>query len=95
MANLYPQKTSRTCHKCGNFLILIKETVEHEEGQYSPVTTSIFECSDKLCDKDTKKETVIRVKLHKKQELMKKNRMKNIQISRKKAFLAKQIAFKG
>lgn len=85
----YPQTTTRKCHKCGNFLILVAKTTDQVEGQYFPVTTSIFQCSDVACDENTKKETVQRIQLLKDQETAKKKRLDNIRANRLKNMAAK------
>jgi len=71
----YPQLTSRKCHKCGNFLLLVDVQVEKVTKQYSPVTTSTYKCSDEKCQEESEKEMARFVKRRTDQEAAKEERM--------------------
>lgn len=65
-----------TCAHCGSKLIFVSEKTEKGEG-FFPITTVIYKCSDPTCQKDIDKKTVERIKLRKKQEKDKTDRLKN------------------
>jgi DNA-directed RNA polymerase subunit RPC12/RpoP len=66
----YPQETTRVCPECNNKILLVNRTVIIEEGQFNPVTTSYYECSNKECSDNFKK----REETRKAQELARKEK---------------------
>lgn len=65
-------------------LLLVGEEIDQGVGQYSPVTTSIYNCSNEVCQKEFDKKIAQRKKIHKEQELAKQKRIENMK-NRKKA----------
>lgn len=82
--NKYPILTSRICSECGSNLLLVEEKTEIVEDQLSPVTTSIFQCSDNKCKKEFDMRTALRMKLIKEQETARVKRIENIKLNRMK-----------
>ncbi len=58
----YPQVTSRVCPDCRSKILLVNRTTVLEEGQFNPVTTSFYECSNTGCRDDFKQREVMRQK---------------------------------
>lgn len=85
MSTTLPRLTSRTCHRCGSKLILVDQKIETIPGQYGPVTTSTYHCSDEECQKRIDKEIAKMQKQKEEKELANKNRQERITKSRKKA----------
>ncbi len=83
MNTLYPQLTSRKCSECGSFLILVDKKVETVEDQHLPVTTSIYQCSNKECQESTDKKTAERVKKYAEQEVARQNRLEKMKANRR------------
>jgi hypothetical protein len=81
----YPQKTSLKCHECGSYLLLVGQEIETGVGQYSPVTTSIYNCSNPECQADFEKKTAQRMKIHKEQEVAKQKRIEKMKNRKKVA----------
>lgn len=70
----YPQKTTRRCHRCGSFLLLVGVTVEKDPNQEHPITTSTYHCSDADCQKNAERDLARIVKKRKEQELASEER---------------------
>ena len=85
MNTTIPRLTSRKCHRCGNFLILSDEKTEKVEGQYGPVTTSTYTCSDPECQKQMDKEIAKMKKQKVEKEIANEKRLERINLSRKQA----------
>lgn len=66
----FPQETSRKCPECHSKILLVNQTVLLEDGQFNPVTTSYYECSNKECSDNFKK----REETRKAQELARKEK---------------------
>ena len=60
MTDKYPQPTNRICPDCKSKILLVNVTTTIEEGQFSPVTTSQYECSNKECSDAFKARQVVR-----------------------------------
>lgn len=88
MNNLYPQKTTRKCHECGSSLLLVEKRTETVDGQYAPVTTSIYKCSDIICQEEIDRKRAVRLQLIKEQELARQKRLENIKLNRMKSKIA-------
>lgn len=82
MNTTYPQKTTLRCRECGSFLLLIDKKTEVEEGQFAPVTTSIYHCSDAVCQEKIDNKTAQRIQAAHDQEEARKKRRENIQRNR-------------
>jgi hypothetical protein len=78
-----PQLTSRKCHKCGSPLLLVDQRTETVPGQYSPVTTSTYNCSNEDCQKSTDKELAQMAKKKEEKEVANQMRVERIAQSRK------------
>ncbi len=92
MNTTLPRLTSRTCHRCGSKLILVDEKIETVPGQYGPVTTSTYHCSDEECQKTIDKDIEKMKKQKEEKELANKKRQERITESRKKAKEQKEAA---
>lgn len=80
-----PRLTSRNCYKCGSKLILVDEVTETVVGQYGPITTSTYNCSNTECQKTTDKELAkMAIQKEEKEEAQRK-RLERITLSRKLA----------
>lgn len=80
-----PQKTSRKCHKCGSPLLLVDTFVEKVQGQYGDITTSIYNCSNPECKKETDAKIVELKSKKEEKEQLQKDRQQRIQESRVRA----------
>lgn len=68
----YPQATSRICPECHSKILLVNRTTTIEEGQFTSVTTSFYECSNTKCRDEFKEREVLR---RKKDEERKNNKI--------------------
>lgn len=92
MNTTLPRLTSRTCYKCGSKLLLIDERTESVPGQYSPITTTTYNCSDEECQKNTDKD-LAKMKIQKEEkEVAAQQRLERITLSRKLAKEKKEQA---
>ena len=62
------------CSHCGKRLIFVGKT--ETKDTFSKVVTTIYRCSDKLCQEGIDKRTKARIKLQKEQDFAKKARVK-------------------
>lgn len=85
MNTTLPRITSRKCHRCGNKLILVDQKTETVPGQYGPVTTSTYHCSDPECQKKIDKDIAKMKKQKVEKDEANKQRQERISESRKKA----------
>lgn len=85
MNTTIPRLTSRKCYKCGSQLILVDERTETVPGQYGPITTSTYNCSDPECQKSTDKEIAKMAVQKEEKEVANKKRLERITVSRKLA----------
>lgn len=88
----FPQETSLTCRECGSPMLLIAKKTEIEEGQHSPVTTSVYNCSDDVCQKNIDKKTAARIKNAHDLEEARKDRLTRIKENKAAQKLAKEQA---
>lgn len=58
----FPQTTNRICPECNSAILLVDKKSTIEEGQFNPVVTSYYECSNKECSDEFKKREVLRRK---------------------------------
>lgn len=65
--------------------MLIDRRTEIEEGQHSPVTVSIFHCSDTSCQEEIDRKTVLRIQKAKDQVLAREKRLETIRMNKMKA----------
>jgi hypothetical protein len=71
------QKTSGLkCNNCGADLILIETTTTTIFNNLSPITKTIYHCSNTTCQEETNKRTAKRIELIEQRELMQENRKK-------------------
>lgn len=55
--------SSQKCYQCGSDLILVKKITEKIEGSHFPQTTTIYRCSNKVCQDEKDKQEEKRLKL--------------------------------
>ncbi|HRN70328.1 MAG TPA: hypothetical protein PLS49_04015 [Candidatus Woesebacteria bacterium] len=92
MNTTFPRLTSRKCYKCGSRLLLVDEQIESVPGQYGPITTSTYNCSNEECQKNTDKE-LAKMKVQKEEkEIAAQQRLERITLSRKLAKEKKEKA---
>lgn len=83
-----------TCFQCGSPLILVSKVTEKMANSLFPQTTSIYRCSNQICQEKTEKETATRIRLqHEKEEAAKeraeiklKEKMNKLNQVRKKVY---------
>lgn len=69
-------KTSnRKCNQCGSPLLIAGKKIEKIDN-YSPITVTIYKCSNKECQADIDKKTKARVNEAMAQKLAKESRIK-------------------
>lgn len=56
-------KTKPKCSQCGSILIEISSVTESLEGSLFPQTTTLYRCSNLVCQEERDKETEKRIKL--------------------------------
>ncbi len=83
MNTTIPRLTSRKCYKCGSRLLLVDEQTESVPGQYGPITTSTYNCSDPECQKASDKEIAKMAVQKVEKEEANQKRMERITLSRK------------
>lgn len=71
------------CFQCGSPLIFVSEKTEKTDGNMYPMTTTIYRCSNKVCQAEIDKKLNERKILRKKQEKEKEERAK-LKITSKK-----------
>ena len=76
---------------CGSFLLLVGQETENEAGQYSPVYTSIYNCSNPECQKDFEKQILHRKKVKEEQDLAREKRIENNKLHRAQAAKHKSV----
>lgn len=62
------------CNQCGSKLIFVGKS--ETKDTFSKVVTTIYKCSDKICQTSIDKKTKARIKLQKEQDSAKKARVK-------------------
>lgn len=67
--------SQKKCNQCGSFLYTVGKKIEKIDN-YSPVTVTIYKCSNKDCQDDIDKKTLARIKDTSDQKEAKENRMK-------------------
>lgn len=63
------------CNQCGSPLYIVGKKIEKIDN-YSPITVTIYKCSNKDCQEDIDKKTLARIKDTSDQKEAKENRMK-------------------
>lgn len=71
-------------------MLLMSVTVEKVPMQHSPVTTSVYKCSDPVCSDESEKDMERFTKRRKDQENAREERIKNVKKSKKDAAAAAQ-----
>lgn len=84
MNKKYPQLTSRKCSRCGRNLLLVDEVTETMEGQYGPITTSTYSCSDKDCQAEFDRDLVKIMKNKREKDKALEIRLEKLKLNRKK-----------
>jgi hypothetical protein len=81
----YPKQTTRKCSRCGRNLLLIDEVTETMEGQYGPITTSTYICSDKDCQIEFDRDLVKILKNKEEKDKALVVRLEKLKMNRKKS----------
>ncbi|MDO8498385.1 MAG: hypothetical protein Q7S44_01220 [bacterium] len=76
-------QTSPTCNQCGSKLILLETKVQKLEKSFSAMTTTIFRCSNKICQDEIDKRTAKRIELRNEQEIARQNRLNRMHLGNK------------
>lgn len=76
MINTKKSSYTPKCNQCDSDLILVKEVVEVLEDYLTPITTTIYRCSDNKCQKNIEKKTSERIQLQLEQDTAKIERTK-------------------
>lgn len=63
------------CNQCGSLLYIVGKKIEKIDN-YSPITVTLYKCSNKECQDDIDKKTLARLKDSNDQKQAKENRMK-------------------
>ncbi len=71
-------------------MLLMSVTVEKVPMQHSPVTTSIYKCSDPVCREESEKDMERTVKRRKDQEAIREERISNAKKNKAEAKAAKK-----
>jgi len=71
-----PISPAHKCFQCGSPLIFVSKKTEKTEGNMYPMTTTIYKCSNKVCQADTNRKISERREMRKKQEKDKEDRAK-------------------
>lgn len=64
------------CNQCGSFLYVVGKKIEKIDN-YSPITVTLYKCSNKKCQDDIDKKTLVRIKDTNDQREAKESRMKS------------------
>lgn len=73
------------CSQCGRRLIVVDKT--ETKDTFSKIVTTIYRCPDKTCQEGIDKRTKARIKLQKKQDSAKKERIKTkMRLNKRKIF---------
>ncbi len=79
--------SDKKCNQCGSPLLIVGKKIEQIDN-YSPVTVTVYKCSNEKCQSDIDKKTRARVKEARAQKLAKESRIKpklqKIKIHKKK-----------
>lgn len=67
--------SDKKCNQCGSPLLIVGKKIEQIDN-YSPITVTIYRCSNKDCQSEIDKKTKARVKEAKAQKLAKDSRIK-------------------
>lgn len=67
--------SDKKCNQCGSPLLIVGKKIEQIDN-YSPVTVTMYKCSNKECQSDIDKKTKARVTEAKAQKLAKESRVK-------------------
>lgn len=78
--------THRSCSQCSSNLIFVSKVTEQIEGNRFPQTTTLYRCSNKVCQDNKDKEAAKRMKLMKDKEKSDKKRVKE-KLAQKKLLL--------
>lgn len=66
----------QTCNRCGKNLIELKRKVEKSATQQSPITTTVYKCSDKACQAEIDRKMAEMRKRREEQEALAEQRLK-------------------
>lgn len=82
---------SLKCNQCGSPLIVFKKKTQKIENYLSPITVTVYKCTNKQCQRDIDKKTALRKKVSKEQQSAKDERVRvkketKIRINKKKIF---------
>ncbi len=87
MKQISLKASDKKCNQCGSPLLIAGKKIEKIDN-YSPITVTIYKCSNKECQADIDKKTKVRVTEAKAQKLAKESRVKpkpqKIKIHKKK-----------
>lgn len=84
MNTTYPKLTTRKCPRCGSKILLVSQVVETVEGQYGPVTTSSYSCSNNECQAVFDRELAKLMKNKEEKDIAQNKRIERLKESRKK-----------
>lgn len=73
--NTYIQTYTRNCFQCGSSLIFVSERTEKFEGSMFPQTTTIYRCSNLVCQAEKDRETAKRVGIQRAKDIAMKERL--------------------
>ena len=79
MANKLNNNSHPICSQCGSELIFISQETIQPEGTRYPQTTTIYKCSNEVCQKKKDKEKADRQKLRLSQAVTQKERMEKME----------------